>query len=123
MKLRDDTVERTDNSLQYAARAMGVPVGLIRRVIKEYCDLRPELRKAALLAMKQGAMLVLLMCAVMKGYLRADKRLEDLTEERQKKLNGMEMRDRKLTAVINKGMVSPTQDIHEEATLGVFRLG
>jgi len=83
MKLRDDTVDRTDNALQCAACALGVPVGLVRRAIKEYRDLRPELRKAALLAMKQGAMLVLLMCAVMKGYLCADERLEDFTEEHQ----------------------------------------
>jgi len=112
MQLRDDTVERTDDALQCAARSLGVAAGLVRRVIQEYRELRPALRQAALLAMRQGAMLALLTCAIAKGYLRADEKLEDLTEERKKELRGMEMRDRRLTAVINKGMVPPGQDIH-----------
>jgi len=68
--------------------------------------------QAVLLAMRQGAMLAFLTCAISKGYLRVDEKLEDLTEERKKELRGVEMRDRRLTAVINKGMVPPGQDIH-----------
>ena len=68
--------------------------------------------QATLLAMRQGTMLVFLTCAISKGYLRADEKLEDLTEERKKELRGVEMRDRRLTVVINKGMVPPGQDIH-----------
>ena len=114
MKLRDDTVERTDNALQCAAHSLSVAVGLVRRVIQEYRELRPALRQKALLAMRQGAMLAFLTCAVAKGYLRADEILEDLTEERkpEKELRNMEMRDRRLTVVINKDMVFPGQDIH-----------
>jgi len=48
----------------------------------------------------------------MKEYLRADEKIEDLTEEREKELRGMEQRDRRLMAVVKKGMVFAGQDIH-----------
>jgi len=52
------------------------------------------------------------MCVVNKGYLRTDEKLEDLSDEREKELHGLEMRDRFLTAVVNKGMVPEGQDTH-----------